>query len=443
MIQLRGPLTLPAPVELEPPGPAESSRLEVDLDAIEHNVGVLTSLMSGDRGYDPATLRQVRRDQRRRRPAAGKPRVCGVVKKDAYGLGATAIAHRLMAAGCSMLAVYNVEEAEGLIRAGVRAPILLFAPLRQLTRTDALYRHAVAGLLELTIHDLQQLEQVQQIGLTFGIKVPVHFMLDTGMSRGGLNEAQLAAALGRLADCKQVALKGLYSHCATAPSNGDFAYEQLDRLEAAVADHADRLPADCAIHLGATHATLRDQCFHLDMIRPGLGLYGYGQEDMTGPVIADAPAFKHCLRWTSRLIHAQRYPRSSPVGYDSTHKLRREAVVGLVPVGYGDGYAWSLSNKAVVRVATRAGAWCECRVLGRVSMDQITVDLTEAIAADREQTGSDRELPSWVGAEVELVSTDPAAGNALPKLAAAAKSTSYEMLCRLGAHLPKRYLTTR
>ncbi|MEO0965698.1 MAG: alanine racemase [Planctomycetota bacterium] len=445
MIQLRGPLTLPAPIELDAPGPSEPSRLEIDLAALDHNVAALRSLMVGDHAYDPATLRQVQRDQRRGRRADGKPRVCAVVKKNAYGLGASTIAHRLVAAGCDLLAVYGVEEAERLIASGVQAPILLFAPMRALTRTDALYRHAVAGLQELTIHDLRQLEQAQAIGTMLGIKVPVHLLLDTGLSRGGLSAEQLATAIDRLEDFGQVRLAGLYSHLATAASDADFAYTQLDRLETAVADHAHRLPDGCAIHMAATHATLRDPRFHLDMIRPGLGTLGYGQSTLVGPVIADAPPLRHAVRWVSRLIHVQRYGRQTPIGYDRSIKLRRESVIGLVPVGYADGYPRALSGKGVVRAVTPTAGPIDCRVLGIVNMDQVTIDLTDAVAAEAEAGGQalDGDLHDWHDTPIEMIGRDPAAPNALPTLASQAKTTCYEMLCRLGTHVPRRYLNSR
>jgi len=445
VIQLRGPLTLPAPIEMDAQDPAEPSRLEIDLTAIDHNVAALRSLLTGERGYDPSTLRQVRRDARRGRRADGKPRVCGVVKKDMYGVGAATIAHRLLAAGCEMLAVYGAGEAERLVAAGVRSPILMFAPLRKLTRTDALYRHAVAGLLELTIHDLTQLEQVEEIGTTYGFCVPVHLMLDTGMSRGGLSRAEFDEAAGRASTMRQIRLAGVYSHLATAATDGDFAYEQLDRLESAVADNAEKLAADCVVHIGASFAALRDQRFHLDMIRPGLSLLGYGQAGMHGPVIADAPALRPAVRWVSQVIHAQRYGRGTAVGYERSVKLRRESVVGVVPVGYADGYPRALSGKGVVRAMMPTAGAIDCRVLGLVNMDQVTIDLTDAVAAESEAGGRSREalLDGWVGTAIELIGRDPRAENALPSLAAKAKTTEYEMLCRLSPSLPRRYLGSR
>src|SRR5690606_10072691 len=112
-----------------------------------------------------------------------------------------------------------------------------------------------------------------------------------------------------------------------------------------------------------------------------------------------------------------------------TCKLKRESVLGIVPVGYGDGYPLSLSNQGIVRVLPkdeRLGV-LYAKVLGRVNMDQIVIDLTELVVED---TGK------LLGSQVELISNDSEAENSLPKLAALAGSSCYEMLCRLGAGLP-------
>jgi len=123
------------------------------------------------------------------------------------------------------------------------------------------------------------------------------------------------------------------------------------------------------------------------------------------------------------------------VGYGSTHKLKRASVLGVVPVGYGDGYPLALSNKATVRVHRDEARkrHFDAAVLGRVNMDQITIDLTDAVGAK----GDPREL---LGCEVDVYSKDTDAPNAVAKLAKMIKSHPYELLCRLSPLLPKQYL---
>ncbi len=408
---------------------AEPSWIEVDLNRIAANVEALRCLLRSKPGdeVDRPSYRK-RRGQR----AA----ICGVVKKDAYGLGAAMVAPRLVKAGCEMLAVYHPDEAAELVHRGVSCPILLLSPLRELARTDAVYRHAVAGKLHLTIHDPAQIDQVDGIGRTFGIRVPVHLYLDTGMSRSGLNREQFDAAIAGMPDRKHLRLVGIASHLATADEDPDFAYEQLDRLEQAVADHADALPPQVMLHLANTFGLLRDRYFHLDMVRPGLGLYGYGPEQLApGPVIAEAVELGHAVRWVSRVQHVQWYPRRTPVGYGSTHRLIRDSLLGVVPVGYADGYPVGLSNRAMVRVLAGdpATPHVDAKVLGRVNMDQIVIDLTDVLAV----TGG--EPNALMNSKVELISTDADAPNTVPRLAEIAKTNPYEILCRLSPRLKRRY----
>ena len=410
---------------------SESSWLEVDLTRLERNFLALKSLVTVPvDDPDPVPARG--------RVAAKRPRICCVVKKDAYGLGASAVAHRLVKAGCDMLAVYSASEAEYLINKSVTGPILLLSPLRELNRTDALYRPAVGGNLQLSIHDLEQLDTVNQIGRTFGIKLPVHLYLDTGMSRSGLNAEQFTQVVTNLAKTPHVRVAGVYSHLATADDNPDFAYEQLDSLKSAVKQQAEHLPKDFVLHLANSFATLRDRRFHLGMVRPGLSLYGYGPEGMTGPILDQAPSLEHTVRWVTRINHVQRYPRWTPVGYGSTHKLKRNSVVGVVPVGYGDGYPVALSNLASVRVILDNGVYFDAPVLGRVNMDQLTIDLTDAPGSSPGSPDSG-DIQYLMNATVHVISDDPNAPNSVPNLAKLAKTHPYEVTCRLSKDLPRKY----
>ncbi|MCG8510943.1 MAG: alanine racemase, partial [Rhodospirillales bacterium] len=268
-----------------------------------------------------------------------------------------------------------------------------------------------------------------------GLRLPLHLYVDTGMSRGGLNAAQFQRVVEQQGDYPHTAIVGVYTHFATADSDPAFADEQLERFERLVIEAGDALPRNVILHAANTAATLRDTRFHLDMVRPGLGLCGYGAEMLApGLVIGDCPQLEPVARWMSRVIHVQRYPRRTPVGYDSTFKLQRASVLGLVPVGYADGYPVALSGKAQVRVSlpdSHANPQ-PARVLGKVNMDQMVVDLTDLVSEED-------ELSHFMHTEVEIYSDDPTAPNALPSLAGIAKSNVYELLCRLSPSVPKRY----
>ena len=382
------------------------SRLEIDLSAVHRNVEAVRAVAGPD------------------------VVICGVVKKDAYGLGAVPVAHRMVKAGCGMVSVYAPDEAEQLIRGAVTAPILLLYPLRHLGRTDLLYRPASSGKLHLTVHDPAQLDQLDAIGRTFGIRLPVHLYIDTGMSRSGLSPAEFGEALATQQGRKYLRTAGIMTHLATADNDPAFAAEQVRRFDTLLEEHRGAIPADATVHLANSYATLRAHRYHRAMVRPGLMLYGYGPSDLVpgGDVIDPPPTLAPVLRWVSRVIHVQDYPAGSRVGYGATHTLQRDSTLGIVPVGYGDGYPLGLSNRGVVRVSVN-DAWHDAPVLGRVNMDQLTVDLTD-IDAGRD---------TLHGAEVEVYGNNPDTANALPRLADAAGSHCYELLCRLGTDLPRRY----
>lgn len=428
MIQLRQPVAVAKPVRVEMPlNPSETSHVEVDVGKVIRNVAAIREMLRGKGSH-----------ARRMEVGAlkiGGPLLCGVIKKNAYGMGAVQLAPRLVKAGCDMLCVYTPAEAEELVLKGaITCPILVLLPLRTLSRNDPLYRSAVAEKLHLAVHDREQLAQINTLGQTFGIKWPIHLYLDTGMSRSGLNYDQFSAICADVLHYQHVRVAGVYSHFATADSDAEFAEQQFLHFQEAVQNHEGYLPVDLLRHVAASSGMLRDRRYHLEMVRPGLSLFGYGWESLApGPIVAEAPKLEHAIRWLSSVIHVQRYPRWANVGYGATCKLKRESVLGVVPVGYGDGYPLALSNQGTVRVIPkdeRLGV-LNAKVLGRVNMDQIVIDLTELVCDD---------VDKLLGAQVELIGSDPTAENALPALAALAGSSPYEMLTRLAPHVPRRYV---
>jgi len=351
-----------------------------------------------------------------------RPRVCGVVKADAYGLGVAPVARRLRDRGVDFLAVFSEQEARELITEHINIPILMLAPVRELHRDDVLYRPMVDGQLHLTLHDLDQLDQTLAMARTYGFIAPLHVQLDTAMSRGGLNREQFDEALRRVADQRLLRVAGVSTHFASAETDPDLTAEQAAQLDAAIAANADFIPDEAIIHMANTAGTLRDPSLHRDMVRVGLGLFGFGLDRLEGPIPVDLPELKPITRWLTRLFHVQRYPAGRSVGYGQTFTLKRDSLLGVAPVGYADGYPLGLTNKASVMVNGAAAP-----IIGKVNMDQVMVDLTDVGDAS-------------VGDIVEMVGFDRESPNALHRLADAAGSNCYEMLCRLATRVPRQYV---
>ncbi|MFW6133908.1 MAG: alanine racemase, partial [Planctomycetota bacterium] len=237
--------------------------------------------------------------------------------------------------------------------------------------------------------------------------------VDTGMGRSGIGADRAASLVAALRDAGGVELDGIYTHFAAADEpvrSGapDATADQvgLFREVAARCAGTERL----RLHAANSAATLTRPETHLSMVRPGIAVYGYRPSDELGLEAVLRPA----LRLTAPLMQVKDVPAGSACGYGLTHRFDRDSRVGLVPVGYADGYARALSNRGVMRIGGR-----EVPVRGRVSMDQTIVDLTGVPGAA-------------VGAEVEIISNEPGAGNSVESIARLCGTIPYEVTCRLG-----------
>jgi alanine racemase len=420
-----------------------TSRIEIDLTAVQRNVGILRQVLQSDRPGAPG-------EQPLTNSARHRIGLCGVVKQDAYGLGAPRVAKRLASLGCDMLAVYCLEEAHALADLPLTTPLLVLMPVRGIERQDPVYRLAVRGRLHLTVHDLPQVSELATTASRLGSKLPVHVQLDTGMARGGAMPEEATAIVHAVANNPRLLLAGVMTHFSSPSSDDAYTREQAKAFRAWIEGIKPILSATpgLAIHAANTAGTLRGKHLHASMVRVGQGLYGYGFESFTDPLAAEFASFgkqlQPAVRWVSRIAHIHEIPKGWPVGYNRTFKAARPTKVALVPVGYADGYPLGLSNTGKVglsglswdRPRTGGGERTEghekpayAPVIGRVSMDQITIDVT----------GLPESL-ARVGAEVELIGRDPAGPNHLPALAKAAGSIPHEMLCRMCPRIERVYL---
>lgn len=378
------------------------SWLEIDLGAIDRNVAAF------------------------RRAAGEGVGLCAVVKADAYGLGATTVARRLDARGVELLAVFSLDEAREIAATGVATPMLVLSPVFELARTDPLYRAAVAGRLQLTVHSTAQLDAVEAVGRTFGAPIPIHLEVDSGMSRGGMSPDEADVLLPRIAATRYLTLAGLFTHPASAETSITATNRQLHTLQQLTERHRDSIPPRAWVHFANTFAALRDRKFHLSMLRVGLGLFGYGPDSIRGSRSGGVRGLQPAVRWLGRVIHIRDVPAGQPVGYGGRYQTRRDSRLAIVPVGYADGYPLSLSERAMVRVGD---ALKPAPVRGAVNMDQLIIDVTGMSDVQR-------------GTPVELYATDPEAPNSVPNLAALADASVYELLCRLSPRLTRRYVSS-
>ncbi len=350
----------------------------------------------------------------------GPAKFCAVVKADAYSLGAVRIAQCVQGAGADMLAVFSPDQAMRLLEADVRLPILVMMAVSALAPEERWVEPLREGRVHLAIHDLEQLHAVELLGRRAGAVLPVHLYLDTGMSRGGLDLGQFAAALHELRASKSTALAAIYTHFTSADQSEPLMREQEAILDRAVAEHRALIPRGVMLHTANTCAAARASTFHHAMVRVGQGLYG------VGPAPESRLRLRAAVRWTSALVQLFDRPAGATVGYGRTCILQRDSKLAVVPVGYADGYPVSLGNAAAVKINRQPAP-----VLGAVNMDQLVVDVTDI-------TG---ELT--VGSEVVLIDDEADSWCSLPRLAQITDTCCHEILCRLSPRVARLYRSAK
>ncbi|WP_242107662.1 alanine racemase [Luteimonas aquatica] len=363
------------------------SRIVVDLDRLSHNL----------RGI---------------RERVGVP-VMGIVKANAYGHGLVAVARHLQAQGVDQLGVAFLEEGMKLRQHGIALPILvmggIFGPqAAQFIEHD----------LEITVSSLAKLRQVEAAAEALGRKAVIHLKIDTGMERIGVHSYSAGPFIEAAAASRWCVLKGVYSHLACADDpDSPMTAQQLERFLDACA-HFERIGAPMPLrHLANSGGVLHFPDTYLDMVRPGILLYGV----LPDPASRATVDTRAALSLRSQVIYFKVVRAGNPVSYGATWAPQRDTRVVTVPIGYGDGYPRGLSSRG--RVLIRGQAY---PVVGRVCMDQFMVDIGSGSA--------------WNEDEVVLIGEQDGAAVSVESLARAAGMSAYEILVGLNERIPRQYV---
>jgi alanine racemase len=386
------------------PNAARSGRprawAEIDLGALEHNLGLL------------------------QRVAGPGRELILVVKADAYGHGAAAIARHAASLGIARFGVGTVDEALELSGLDLRAQ---GAPVRSLvlgTVVDAEVPAAVQHGIELGVHTRDRCEHLARVARALGQPARVHLNVDTGMGRLGVLPERALDLLAYIDAQPGLRLAGLMTHvAASAPEQRESGRRQLRRFDEVVqAARAAGHRPEC-VHVGNSAAAFGGLRPLHDAIRPGIAAYGLldpraVDADLTPD--GDLPALRPVLSLKSQVVFFKDLPAGSPIGYDGTCVLERPSRVGTLPLGYHDGVPWRLSGRGYVLVDGRRAP-----ILGRISMDYTTVDLTD--------------LPGvQVGDEAVIIGRSGAQSLSALDLARWAGTIPYEITCSVGHRVQRR-----
>lgn len=341
--------------------------------------------------------------------------VMAVVKADAYGHGAVAVA-RLLEGKCAFFGVSSVQEALELRRAGLKKPILIlgYTPVSAfpiLVREEirpAIFHEADACALS---------QAAQEAGMT----AHFHIAVDTGMSRIGFQVCREdARCCARMAALPGLRAEGLFSHFATA----DCADLARAREQARLFDAFDAMLRDLGVDIPIRHlnnsAGLMNFGRHYEMVRSGIVTYGmYPSPEVRQELLPLEPA----LAWFSRVTHVKVLPAGREVSYGGTYVTDGPTAVATVSAGYADGYRRNLSGRFYVLIRGQRAP-----ILGRVCMDQMMVDVTG--------------IPGVaVGDRVTLIGRDGSETIPIEAIAAQADSFNYEFACGISRRVPRRYVS--
>jgi alanine racemase len=340
-------------------------------------------------------------------------KILQVVKADAYGHGAIEISNAALRNGASALGVANADEGVQLRVSGITAPVLILSPA-----TGSEIGQIIKYNLTPSVSDLAFAREFQKKAHKAGIRAPLHVEVDTGMGRGGTIQTEACRTIREVSSFPNLSLEGIFTHFSESEilsCYNDLQWrafrELLDKLETG----GIRIPIR---HISNSGAILNYPDCHLDMVRPGIISYGI----YPSPATRGKAALNPVMSFKTRVVLVKEFPEGCGIGYGRTFITRRPTRIATIPVGYGDGLGWPLSNQGEALIRGK-----RVPIAGRISMDMCTLDISH--------------VPECiVGDEVVLMGEQGGERITADEIAAKVYSISYEILCALGKRAPRVFL---
>lgn len=367
-------------------------RADIDLDAFSHNLNEI------ERVIDPNT------------------KVIAVIKTDGYGHGAIPLAHMMESRDDIWgYAVATVEEGMALRRAGMKKSILILGYTFPEQFPEIVSHDLTPAVFSYDTAELFSEEACRQ-----GKNLKIHIKLDTGMSRIGFQICQdNADEIAQIAELPNIVIEGIFTHFAKADeTDKDFTKMQAESYQRMIQWLKDREIEIPIRHISNSAGIVDLPEYNLNLVRAGIILYGLWPSD---EVCKENIDLRPLLSLKSHLVHVKTLEAGRSISYGGTFRTDTEKRIATVPVGYGDGYPRSLSNKGYVLIRGKRAPIC-----GRVCMDQFMVDVTDIPEAKS-------------GDEVTLIGTDGTDQITMEELGELSGRFNYEFACDLGKRIPRVY----
>ncbi len=340
-------------------------------------------------------------------------KILALVKADAYGHGLIQASKALMSAGVDYLGVATVNEAKAIRDAGIKTPVLCVGVL-----TCGDEKICVQYDVEQTVSSVEDVLRLENEGEKQNRAVKLHIKIETGMHRTGVRVCEeLEKVLNTIKSSRCVKLAGIFTHFSMSDCDKEYTHQQAMQFNSAIKQVKDAGFSDFISHCSNSAAILDYPELNYDMVRAGIILYGYYPSEICSKSVSVRPV----LSLKTKIVAVNKVLKGEKIGYGGTFEAKRDMLVAVLPIGYGDGYKRAVSNKGFVLINGK-----KANVVGNVCMDMTMVDVTD--------------ISATVGDEVVVLGNQGSESVTADDIAAWCDTINYEIMLSILPRVPKEYV---
>ncbi|MDR0485688.1 MAG: alanine racemase, partial [Elusimicrobiota bacterium] len=338
-------------------------------------------------------------------------KIMPVLKSNGYGHGLVELGRETQNAGFNYIAVFSLEEGIELREAGVKTNILILDEIYPFENLEA----AVAHDLTPTISTMASLMAIEHLAVRLQKRISFHLEIDTGMGRAGASPETAFQIIQKIAQTPEVSMTGMFTHFSVADTDPVFTKHQLKTFLSIVKYAHSNFGLRFIAHAANSAAIFKDARNHLDMVRPGIAVYGISPFKNSEKTVKLKPV----LTWKTKITLLKKVPSGAGISYGRTFVTNKSSQIAIIPVGYGDGYNRLLSNQGEVLIRGK-----RCPIAGRITMNMTMIDATGVKGVS-------------LGDEVVLIGSQGKEQITADEIAKDLDTISYEVLCAISPNIPR------